>query len=67
MNKPNPPLVTPRLFAWVVGVAVLLLAVVIIVGLVTKQIDPTGVATVLGTLITGTVVGALVRGKSGDS
>lgn len=69
VNKPPPPLITPRLFAWVVGVASLLLIAVIVVGLARDEIDPTGVATVIATLISSVVVGAIVRGKprSGDS
>lgn len=62
-------LVTPGLFA-VLAVSVLgLLIAVVVIGLARRQLDATGVATVLSTVLSGIVVGALVnaRGKGGGS
>lgn len=56
-------MMTPRLFAFVVVTVLGLLVAVVVVGLLRDNLDPTGVATVLGTLFSGIVVGAIVRGR----
>lgn len=58
-------MISPRLLASIVLTILALLVVVILVGLARDNLDPTGVATVLSTLFSGIVVGALVKGAGG--
>lgn len=44
-----------------------LLAIVVVVGLAQKALDPTGVAVVLTTLLTGIVGGAALRAAGRDA
>lgn len=62
-DKVDPPILPPWLIAVVVLVALLLLVAVVAVGLKRDAIDITGVATVLSTLISGIVVGVLLKGR----
>jgi ABC-type uncharacterized transport system permease subunit len=58
----------PPLWSWIVAgvvvVALLLLVAVISIGLARDQLDVTGVATVLSTLISGIVVGVILKDRS---
>jgi hypothetical protein len=58
-------MISPRLVSAVVVVALVLLVVVVVVGVTRGDLDTTGVATVLSTLISGIVVGVLIRGRNG--
>lgn len=60
-----PVMLSPRLLASIVLTILALLVVVVLVGLARDNLDPTGVATVLSTLFSGIVVGALVKGTGG--
>lgn len=64
-KPPHPPvlLLSGRTITVVVAALVALLALVIVVGLARKQLDPTGVAVMLGATLSGVVTGALLRGK----
>lgn len=64
-DRPNGsgPLISPRLLAASVAVVLTLLAAVVVVGLARDNLDSTGVATVLSTLFSGIVVGALLKGR----
>lgn len=62
----KPSTLWSRIAALVVVVALGLLAAVVIVGLKNNSLDVTGVATVLGTLISAVVVGVIVKGTGGD-
>lgn len=62
-----PPMISPRLVSAVVLTALVLLVVVVVVGVTRGDLDTTGVATVLSTLISGIVVGVLIRGRNGPT
>lgn len=56
-------MISPRLFTIVVLTILALLVLVIVVSLARDDLDGTGVATVLSTLFSGIVVGAMVKGR----
>jgi hypothetical protein len=59
-------LISVRLLAGVVVVVLALIVAVVAVGLARDNLDSTGVATVLSTLFSGIVVGALLKGGRDD-
>lgn len=65
-QRPTADLISVRLLAAVVVVVLALLVAVISVGLARNNLDSTGVATVLSTLFSGIVVGALLKGGRDD-
>lgn len=66
-NEPAVPDLWTWIIAGVVVVAVALLVAVVSIGLARDQLDVTGVATVLCTLISGLVVGVILKDRSGKS
>jgi hypothetical protein len=58
-------LISTTLFARIVILVSFLLTIVIVVGLVRDQLDPTGVAVALCTLLSGIVVGGLMKRPNG--
>lgn len=67
-DDPSPSaLLSARLIAAVVVTILVLLVIVVIVGLARDNLDSTGVATVLSTLFSGIVLGALVKGRGDGS
>lgn len=61
-------MISTRLLSAVIVVILVLIVAVVVVGLARDNLDATGVATVLSTLLSGIVVGTLLkgRGKGGD-
>lgn len=65
MSKP-PPIMSGKAITAVVTALVALLSLVIIVGLAQKQLDPTGVAVMLGSSLSGIVAGVLFKNREKD-
>lgn len=56
-------MISTKLLSGVIVTVLALIVIVVIVGLLRNDLDPTGVATVLSTMFSGIVVGTLVKSR----